>query len=72
MGHPYCPAALCAMFTVSRNTSRAALHGLAGVQSMKLRVWELNAMRQARVDHGFMIRGARRENARCKAAKSVF
>ena len=67
--------ALCAMFSVSRNTSRAALHGLAGVQSMKMRVWELNAMWQARVEQlpaGFMIREARKEHARRKVAKSVF
>ena len=42
---------------------------------MKLRVWGLNAMWQARVDQlptGFMIREARQEHARRKVAKSFF
>lgn len=65
--------ALCAMFSVSRNTSNAAMQGLANIQSMMQRMRELNAMWQTRVDRrgrGYMINEARKAYDRRKTKTS--
>jgi hypothetical protein len=67
--------ALCTMFGVSHNTSDVALRALTGIQSMKLRVKELNAMYMTRVEAkrgAYMVREAQRAHDRKGVRGSVF
>lgn len=67
--------ALCTMFSVSGTTSRAALLGIVGIQSMRQRMTELNAMWSTRVErrrNGFMIHEARKAYDRRGTRRSVF
>ena len=67
--------ALCVMFSVSENTSKAALLGITGIQSMRQRMNELNmmwALESNSKGEGFMLNEARKAQAAKKIKRSVF
>jgi len=67
--------ALCVMFSVSENTSKAALLGITGIQSMRQRMNELNmmwALESNSKGEGFMLNEARKAQTAKKIKRSVF